>query len=78
MDKICSKELNFQKNLLKTKYCREFIKSEDDFDLKKVKKDAELNFNTILEIAKSSRRKKNLNNLIKVNYNIINKNLINN
>ena len=78
LDKICSKELNFQKNLLKTKYCREFIKSEDDFDLKKVKKDAELNFNTILEIAKSSRRKKNLNNLIKVNYNIINKNLINN
>ena len=79
LDKFCNKELKFQKNLLKTKSCdREFNKTPEDFNLKKVIHDAELNFNTIFEIAKSTRRKKNLNNLIKQNYNIINKNTINN
>ena len=78
LDKFCNKEFNFQKNLLKTKSCKEFIKPhDDDFDIKKVKNDAELNFNTILEIAKSTRRKKNLNNILKQNYNIMNKNLVN-
>jgi len=78
LDRLCNKELNFQKNLLKTKSAdREFIKSPEDFDLKKVIKDAELNFNIKFEIAKSSRRKKNLNNLIKQNY-IINNNILSN
>ena len=75
LDKYCNKELKFQKNLLKTKsYDLEFIKQPDVFDIKKVIKDAELNFNIKYEIAKSSRGKKNLNNL-KKNYNLINNKL---
>ena len=75
LDKVCNKELNFQKNLLKTKSCdREFTKTIDEFNLKKVINDAELFFNTLYEIAKSNRRKRNLNNLIKQNYTNINKN----
>ena len=73
LDRLCNKELNFQKKLLRTKSCdREFNKSPEEFNLQKVINDAELNFSIKFEIAKSSRVKKNLNNLIKQNYSIIN------
>ena len=47
------------------------VRPIDDLGLKKVRQDADLNFNMKLEIAKSGRGKKNLSNLIKQNINII-------
>ena len=79
LDGFYNKEFKFHKNLLKTKSCpREFFKPPNDFDIKKVIEDAELNFSIKYEIAKSGRGKKNLNNLLKQNLNVINKNLQNN
>ena len=79
LEKICNKELNFHKNLLKTKSCaREFVQPPNEFDIKKVIKDAELNFSIKFEIAKSGRGKKNLNNLIKQNLNIMKKKTLSN
>ena len=76
LDGFYNKEFKFHKNLLKTKsYPHEFVKSPDDFDIKKVIEDAELNFSIKYELAKSGRGKKNLNNLLKQNLNVINKNL---
>ena len=71
LDRYASKEFNFLKNLLKSKsYIPEVVKPMDDLDLKKVRQDAYVTFNVKLEIAKSGRGKKNLNNLIKQNINI--------
>ena len=76
LDKYCNKELNFQKRLLKTKsYNSELAKVTEDFDLNKIIKDAELNFKIKYEIEKSGKGKNNLNNLIKHNFNIVNKKL---
>ena len=64
-------------NLLKTKSVfPEVIRPMDDLELKKIKQDANLNFNMKLELAKSGRGKKNLKNLIKTNLNM-NKNVKN-
>lgn len=72
LDKFSSKEFVFLRDLLKTKYLfPEVIKPIDDLELKKVRQDADLNFNTKLEIAKSGRGKKSLNNLIKQNINMV-------
>ena len=77
LDKYCNKELNFQKRLLKTKsYNSELAKITEDFDLNKIIKDAELNFKIKYEIEKSGKGKNNLNNLIKHNFNIVNKKLL--
>jgi len=76
LDKYCNKELNFQKRLLKTKsYNSELAKVTEEFDLNKIIKDAELNFKIKYEIEKSGKGKNNLNNLIKHNFNIVNKKL---
>ena len=72
LDKFSSKEFGFLRDLLKSKYLfPEVVKPIDDLGLKKVRQDADLNFNTKLEIAKSGRGKKNLNNLIKQNINMV-------
>jgi len=72
LDRYSSKEFNFLKNLLKSKSnLSEVVKPIDDLELKKVRQDADLNFNMKLEIAKTGRGKKNLSNLIKQNMNII-------
>ena len=70
LDKFSSKEYNFLKNLLKTKsYLPEVVRPIDDLGLKKVRQDADLSFNTKMELVKSGTDKKNLTNLIKQNYN---------
>lgn len=75
LDRFCNKELNFQKKLLRTKsYDKEFNKVPEEFNLQKIINEAELNFSIKFEIAKSSRGKKNLNNLIKQNYTLVNNN----
>ena len=72
LDRYSSREFNFLKNLLKSKsLIPEVVRPIDDLGLKKVRQDADLNFNMKLEIAKSGRGKKNLSNLIKQNINII-------
>ena len=72
LDRYSSREFNFLKNLLKSKsLIPEVVKPIDDLELKKVRQDADLNFNMKLEMAKSGRGKKNLSNLIKQNINII-------
>lgn len=77
LDKFSNKEFLFLKNLLKTKSVfPEVIRPMDDLELKKIKQDANLNFNMKLELAKSGRGKKNLKNLIKTNLNM-NKNMKN-
>jgi hypothetical protein len=77
LDKFSNKEFLFLKNLLKTKSVfPEVIRPMDDLELKKIKQDANLNFNMKLELAKSGRGKKNLKNLIKTNLNM-NKNVKN-
>ena len=80
LDKYSKKEFNFLRDLLETKSVfPEVVKPIDDLELKKVRQDADLNFNTKLEIAKSGRGKKNLTNLIKQNINLVtNKNNKNN
>ena len=71
LDKYSTKEFIFLNNLLKTKCSlEEVVKPIDDLQLKKVRKDADLNFKTKLEIAKSQGGKKNLKNLIVQNINI--------
>ena len=71
LDKYSRKEFIFLNNLLKTKCSlEEIVKPIDDLELKKVRHDADLNFNTRLEIAKSKGGKKNLKNLIVQNINI--------
>ena len=71
LDKYSRKEFIFLNNLLKTKCSlEEIVKPIDDLELKKVRHDADLNFNTRLEIAKSQGGKKNLKNLIVQNINI--------
>ena len=75
LDKFSSKEYNFLKNLLKTKsYLPEVVRPIDDLGLKKVRQDADLSFNTKMELVKSGTDKKNLTNLIKQNYNAGKKN----
>ena len=72
LDNFSSKEFLFLRDLLKSKSLfPEVVKPIDDLELKKVRQDADINFYTKLEIAKSGRGKKNLNNLINQNINIV-------
>ena len=72
LDSFSSKEFLFLRDLLKSKSLfPEVVKPIDDLELKKVRQDADINFYTKLEIAKSGRGKKNLNNLINQNINIV-------
>ena len=71
LDKYSKKDFSFLKKLLEIKSFLEEVENPiDNLELKKVKGDAETNFYAKLEIAKSDRRKKNLDNLIKQNINI--------
>ena len=71
LDKFSRKEFIFLNNLLKTKYSlEEVVNPIDDLELKKVRHDADLSFNTKLEIAKSQGGKKILKNLIEENLDI--------
>ena len=68
LDNFSNREYIFLKNLLKSKSLfPEVVNPIDDLELKRVREDAELEFNTKLEIAKSGRGKKNLSNLINTN-----------
>ena len=72
LDNYSKKEFNFLNDLLKTKsFLEEIVNPIDDLELKKVKHDADINFNVKLEMAKSGKGKKNLKNLIRQNINII-------
>ena len=65
LDKLSNKEYIFLRGLLKSKSLYpEVVKPIDDLELKRVREDADLTFNTKLELAKSGRGKKNLSNLI--------------
>ena len=75
LDKYSNKDFSFLKDMLETKsFLEEYVKPIDDLELKNVRKDAEINFYSKLEIAKSGQGKKNLNNLIKQKINILNNN----
>jgi hypothetical protein len=66
LDKYCNEEIKFHRKLLASKSCElECTKEPTEFDLKKSKRDAELEFNKIFELCKSSSNKKNLANYIK-------------
>ena len=68
LDKFSNKEFNFLKNILKSKSIFPDIqKPPEEFDIKKIKQEADIDFMTKLEIAKSGRGKKNFNNLLKQN-----------
>ena len=74
LDRYSNKEFIFLKNLLKTKTIFPDVrKPPDEFDPKKVKHEAYIDFMTKLEIAKSVRGKKNFNNLLKQSLNADNK-----
>ena len=67
LDKYCNEEIKFHRKLLKSKSCElECTKESNEFDLKKIKRDAELAFNKIFELCKSSTNKKNLHNYLKI------------
>ena len=71
LDKYSKKDFSFLKNLLETKSFLEEVENPfDDLELKKVKRETEVYFQAKLEINKSSKGKKNLNNLINQNINI--------
>ena len=66
LDKYCNQEIKFQRNLLKSKSCElDCTREPNEFDLKKTKIDAELVFNKIYELCKSSTNKKNIEKYLK-------------
>ena len=67
IDKFCSEEIKFHRKLLKAKSCEiEPFKEElPEFDSKKVQLDAELSYDRILEICKSSINKKSFGRFFK-------------
>ena len=66
LDKYCNEEIKFHRKLLKSKSCElECTKEPTEFDLKKSRRDAELTFNKIYELCKSSSNKKNIHNYLK-------------
>ena len=72
LDKYCNEEIKFHRKLLSSKSCElECTKEPIEFDLKKSRRDADLTFNKILELCKSSNNKKNIANFLKQR-NIIN------
>ena len=65
LDKYCNEEIKFHRKLLKSKSSElESAKDYNEFDLKKTKRDAELTFNKIFELCKSSSNKKNIHNYL--------------
>ena len=68
LDKLSNKDYIFLRSLLKSKSLYpEVVVPVDDLELKRVREEADVVFNAKLEILKSSRGKKNLNNLISTN-----------
>jgi hypothetical protein len=66
LDKYCNEEIKFHRKLLSSKSCElECTKEPNEFDLKKSKRDADLAFNKIFELCKSSNSKKNIANFLK-------------
>ncbi len=66
LDKYCNQEIKFHRKLLSSKSCElECTKEPIEFDLKKSKRDAELEFNKIYELCKSATNKKNIVTFIK-------------
>ena len=79
LDKYCGKEIKFHKKLLKSKSVEcEVTKEPCEFDCKKTKRDAELTFNTMLEIAKSALNKKNFTNFFEEQKNLSENDITNN
>ena len=65
LDTICNKEIKFHRELLSSKSCElEWAKDQNEFDSKKVKRDAEMTFNRMYELIKSSTNKKNFTNYL--------------
>ena len=67
LDKYFSQEILFQKKLLQSKSCElECTKEPIVFDLKKTQRDAELTFNKVYELCKSSLQKKNFDDFLRM------------
>jgi hypothetical protein len=65
LDKYCNDEIKFHRKLLESKTVElELTKEPQDFDAKKMKRDAERTFNKILELCKAS-VSKNINNYLR-------------
>ena len=65
LDKYCNDEIKFHRKLLESKTVElELTKEPQDFDAKKMKRDAERTFNKILELCKASVNK-NINNYLR-------------
>ena len=66
LDKYCNEEIKFHRKLLSSKSCEvECTKDPNEFDLKKSRRDADMAFNKILELCKSSTNKKNISKYLK-------------
>ena len=67
LDKYCNQEIKFHRKLLESKSCEiECTKEQNEFDLKKVRRDADLAFNKIFELCKSETSKKNISKYMKL------------
>ena len=66
LDKYCNEEIKFHRKLLSSKTCEvECTKELNEFDLKKSRRDADMAFNKIFELCKSSTNKKNITKYLK-------------
>lgn len=66
LDKYCNEEIKFHRKLLSSKTCEvECTKELNEFDLKKCRRDADMAFNKIFELCKSSTNKKNITKYLK-------------
>ena len=66
LDRVCNEEIKFHRKLLSSKSCEvECTKDPNEFDLKKSRRDADMAFNKILELCKSSTNKKNISKYLK-------------
>ena len=66
LDKYCNEEIKFHRKLLSSKSCEvECTKEPNEFDLKKCRRDADMAFNKIFELCKSSSNKKNISKYLK-------------
>lgn len=66
LDKYCNEEIKFHRKLLSSKSCEiECTKDRNEFDLKKSRRDADMAFNKIFELCKSSTNKKNISKYLK-------------
>ena len=66
LDKYCNEEIKFHRKLLSSKTCEvECTKELNEFNLKKCRRDADMAFNKIFELCKSSTNKKNITKYLK-------------